>query len=83
MLITSVNNEKIRELSKLQIKKYRDIQNKFLVEGDHLVNEAYKSGYLLEVFVLDENKYDFNNVDKIIVTPEVMKKLSEQETKLK
>ena len=80
MLITSVNNEKIRELSKLQIKKYRDIQNKFLVEGDHLVNEAYKSGYLLEVFVLDENKYDFNNVDKIIVTPEVMKKLSEQET---
>ena len=80
MLITSVNNEKIRELSKLQIKKYRDIQNKFLVEGDHLVNEAYKSGYLLEVFVLDENKYDFNNVDKITVTPEVMKKLSEQET---
>ena len=78
MLITSVNNEKIKELSKLQQKKYRDIQNKFLVEGDHLVNEAYKSGHLLEVFVLDEKKYDFNNVDKIVVTNEVMRKLSEQ-----
>ena len=80
MEITSVNNEKIKELSKLKIKKYREEEQRFLIEGDHLVNEAYKTNNLLEVYVLDDIKYNFDNVSVIKVSEEVLKKLSDQES---
>ena len=80
MLITSINNEKIKELSKLKVKKYRDQEKKFLVEGDHLVKEAYKTNNLLEVFVLDEIDVSFGDTIVTRVTKEVLKKLSEQES---
>jgi hypothetical protein len=41
-MIESVNNPKIKEYSKLQNKKYRDESGLFIVEGDHLVEEALK-----------------------------------------
>ena len=41
-VITSLQNTKVKELNKLKEKKYRDDAKLFLVEGDHLVNEAYK-----------------------------------------
>ena len=40
MHITSINNEYIKEISKLNEKKYRDKSNKYLIEGLHLVTEA-------------------------------------------
>lgn len=40
MIITSLNNPTIKEISKLKNKKYRDLTNTYLVEGDHLVEEA-------------------------------------------
>ena len=46
-VISSLQNERIKNLSKLLDKKYRDIEGKFLVEGEHLVEEAKKSGLLL------------------------------------
>lgn len=55
MLYSSIDNSKIKDLKKLQIKKYRDKKNKFLVEGRHLVLEAYKTGYLEEL-LLEENE---------------------------
>lgn len=57
MLYTSINNEKIKKLSKLKTKKKRDKENLFLVEGSHLVKEAYNSGYLNELFILDGNDF--------------------------
>ena len=42
MIITSLNNPTIKEISKLKNKKYRDLTNTYLVEGEHLVEEAYK-----------------------------------------
>ena len=42
MIITSINNEKIKEIKKLNDKKYRDLTDLFLVEGEHLIKEAYK-----------------------------------------
>lgn len=55
MLYSSIDNNKIKDLKKLQIKKYRDKKEKFLVEGRHLVLEAYKTGYLDEL-LLEENE---------------------------
>jgi len=76
-IITSVNNNRIKELAKLHTKKYRDESKFFLVEGDHLVNEAYKKNQLVEIFALES----FNeklDVETTIVSEEVMKKLSNQ-----
>ena len=79
MLISSVENIKIKELKKLQAKKYREKTGLFLVEGEHLVLEAYKAGYLETLILLD--KYELNlDVNTIYVTDNVLKCLSELET---
>ena len=74
MIITSVENDKVKELSKLQQKKYRDLTNTYLVEGEHLVEEARKANVLLEVFSQEE----LPNATQVSL--EVMKKLSTLDT---
>ena len=74
-VISSLQNERIKNLSKLLSKKFRDMEGKFLVEGEHLVEEAFKSGLLLEVIKCEDvlGEYD---VPTTLVTYEVIKKLS-------
>ena len=74
-VISSLQNERIKNLSKLLDKKYRDIEGKFLVEGEHLVEEAKKSGLLLEVIKCEDVLGDYE-VPTTLVTYEVIKKLS-------
>lgn len=74
-MIESVNNEQIKEIRKLKDKKYRDESNLFLVEGDHLVKEAYKSGNLVKL-ILNEDIYDFD-VEKLLVSDKVLQSISE------
>ncbi len=71
-MITSVNNNKIKEICKLKDKKYRKEVGLFLVEGLHLVEEAYKRNLLCEVYSLYETSYS----NSTIVSLNVMKKLS-------
>ncbi|MBQ8131682.1 MAG: RNA methyltransferase [Bacilli bacterium] len=78
-MISSVDNSKIKDLAKLNQKKYRDLTGKFLVEGDHLVEEAYKAGVLEELFVLESSNYSYD-VPITTVTYEVLCKLSSVET---
>ena len=51
MLYNSINNHKIKSLKLLKQKKYRDKEKMFLVEGKHLVKEAFNNGYLKELLV--------------------------------
>lgn len=81
MKIESLSNSKIKDVSKLKIKKYRDLNKKFIVEGSHLVYEAYKHGYLLEIYSLVTDNYLDIDVLKYEVTSEIMNKLSDQVTK--
>lgn len=74
-VITSLDNKKIKNLSKLLIKKYRDEEKKFLVEGEHLVEEAHKVGILLEVVQTKDYTKKFD-VETTYVTYDVIKKLS-------
>ena len=53
MIITSLDNKKIKEVVKLKQKKYRDIENKFIIETLNIIKEAYNMGYLLELYVLE------------------------------
>lgn len=79
MLYTSIQNNKIKELKKLNKKKYRDETNLFLVEGEHLVREAYKAGNLKELFVL-ENKDFTLPVETHYLTSKVLSYITELET---
>lgn len=75
MVITSLDNEKVKYYYKLQKKKYRDINNEFIVEGEHLVLEAYKAGVLKEV-LLEEDEVLPIDVNQIEVSKDVLKKIS-------
>ena len=76
MVITSLDNKKVKEVVKLQSKKYRDLTNCFVVETEHLVDEAIKRGIVKELFVVgDDSLNDVNYVSE-----EVMKKMSSMES---
>ena len=76
MYISSINNDFIKETAKLKEKKYRDITNTFLIEGEHLVKEAVKKGLVNAIIVLENYLYE-TELKKITVTIDVMKKLSD------
>ena len=74
-MIDSVNNEKILFFKKLRDKKYILENNMFIVEGEHLVEEAYKSGILLEV--IKSNKCSISyDVKTTIVSDKCLEKIS-------
>ena len=79
MIITSLENNKIKDLVKLQSKKYRDSTNMFLIEGEHLVEEVKKTGLLKEIFVVDGDPFSID-VPITYVSTEVMKKISTTDT---
>lgn len=79
MLITSLDNERVKKYRKLREKKYRDRLNLFLVEGWHLVLEAYRAGLVEEVILTEEVTCELD-VPKIYVTQEIIKKITELDT---
>jgi len=79
MIISSIQNDMIKDLVRLHDKKYRDLTNLFLVEGEHLVEEAIKNNSLKEIIILENNDYD-TLLNKIYVSTLVITKLSEQKT---
>ena len=74
--ITSVNNDLVKETVKLQQKKYRDKENKFLLEGFKCISEAYEAGVDIEyAFVSDEKRYGFLGEKAIVTNEAVLKKV--------
>lgn len=74
MKITSIHNDNVKYWVSLKKKKIRDKERKFIVEGDHLIEEARKNN-LIEYIIscVDENA-DF------YVTKEIMEKISDQKS---
>lgn len=79
MLYTSIDNKKIKDIKKLNNKKYRDKTGTFLVEGNHLVLEAFKGGYLEEL-VLEKNELFPLPVETNYVTNDIINYISTLET---
>ncbi len=75
MEITSTNNEKIKNLSKLKDKKYRDREKLFLIEDEHLIEEAIKKNIVKEIYTVIDKEY---SVPTYHVNDKVMKLLSNQ-----
>lgn len=77
MIITSIENEKIKYFKKLKDYKYIKKERKFLIETENIVQEAIKNNYLEELIILDtyDNKYS-SDIKKTIVNSKVMSYLS-------
>lgn len=81
--ITSVNNSLVKDTAKLNQKKYRDINNKFLLEGFKTIEEAVNSGIEIDYIFIESskiNRYEFFNGRKISTTKAVLKKISEADS---
>ncbi len=81
--ITSLHNSLVKETSKLQQKKYRDLQDKFLLEGYKSIYEAFNAGIEIEyIFVEKEKqeKYSFFAGNIILTNEGVLKKISTTES---
>jgi len=76
MLYTSIENKKIKYIKKLYTKKYRDEFNEFIVEGEHLVLEAYKKGILKEL-ILETGVAFKLDIETNYVTSKVLNYISE------
>ncbi|HOZ54822.1 MAG TPA: RNA methyltransferase [Clostridia bacterium] len=61
-IITSKDNEYIKEIKKLQEKKYRDLYKKFIVEGNRIIEDAIKENANIETIVICEDCV--KNLDK-------------------
>lgn len=78
-MIESLTNSKIKYATKLKKKKYRTLNNQFLVEGEHLLEEAIKSGMFDCLFTTDESKLIEDK--SYLVSEEVFYKLSDLDSR--
>lgn len=79
MLIESLENEKVKYFIKLRNSKYIKEYKEFIVEGEHLVEEAIISGYAKEIIILQNKNYD-TSLPKTFVSERILKKISLLET---
>lgn len=77
--IQSVQNTYIVELSKLKQRKYQKEKMQFLVEGFHLVEEAYKHKRLLQILTVEPSSA-FQDIEQILVSKPIIEKLAETKT---
>lgn len=79
MVITSLENKKIKDIKKLYDKQKRDSKGLFIVEGEHLVREALKHHLLKEVIALENTNIDFFDEVTYVTLP-VLKRISNLDT---
>lgn len=76
-MITSLDNKKVKEWTKLHNKKYRE--NEYLILIEDMVLEAFNNAYLKTLIYVGEKPFDFENCYE--VSKEVMDKISKSENK--
>ena len=79
MVITSTDNERVKNYIKLKDRKNRKKENLFIVEGMHLVLEACKKGIVKEI-ILEKDSSFISDLPIIYVTREIISKISELDT---
>lgn len=82
--IESIKNERVKKWKKLHTRKGRQAEQLFLIEGDHLIEEALKMEQQIETIIIDERRedipFDTGAVPIILVTSSVFKEISETDT---
>lgn len=78
MEITSLTNQKVKQWVKYKERKYREKEQYFLIEGEHLIQEANKAG-LIDCLIVEQGiKPLLSGYSTYEVTQDILKKLSEQ-----
>lgn len=76
--IDSAKNERVKQWAKLHQKKARDESGMFLIEGEHLIEEALKINCVETLLILQDHENQFQDfINTIQVTQEILNKLSE------
>lgn len=83
-IIESNKNDWIKQIKKLEKKKYRDLENRYLIEGEHLVEEALINNAPLKFLLITESSQnDYQELVKLVsdeqlvqVTEDIIKHLS-------
>ena len=87
-IITSKDNENIKSIKKLKERKYRDLNNEFIIEGIKLVKEAISENFMikkiviceecLENAIIDEKTlYEIAKYECIYVTKKIFESISD------
>lgn len=64
--ITSTQNRIYKLCTQLSAKKYRDRENRYVIEGENLINEAIKCGAKIDCIIFREGTtFNINGVSKI------------------
>ena len=74
--ISSKQNTKVKYCLKLHQQAFRDEEQKFLVEGEHLLEMALQNNSVLEVFTLKERNDLPKNINQYIVNEEILRKIA-------
>ncbi|MBO0992259.1 TrmH family RNA methyltransferase [Bacillus sp. SD088] len=81
--IQSTKNEKVKLWKKLLLKKFRDQTGTYLIEGEHLVQEASKTNEIVEVIIQEgkefahEWKTDDQKIPVVLISKEVSEQISD------
>jgi len=79
MLITSLDNDRVKKYIKLKDRKYRKKEKEFIIEGEHLVQEACKKKIVLELIIEKDTNFS-SNLPIIYVTREIINKISDMDS---
>ena len=63
-IITSKDNEIVKNVRKLKEKKYRDINNEYIVEGIKMIKEAISEEAVIKLIVVCEENVNSGTIDK-------------------
>ena len=72
MEITSLTNNKVKQWVKYHEKKYRDQDQVFLIEGEHLIQEAHRFGLIQYIIKLKDYECETYDYEVYEVTNEIM-----------
>lgn len=76
MLITSLTNAKVKQWVKYKEKKYRDLDQCFLIEGEHLLKEAHQAKLIQYLIIHKDCENPMMEYDTYEVTTEILHKIS-------
>ena len=90
-IISSKDNELIKHIKKLKEKKYRDLNNEYIIEGTKLIKEAIEENANIKQILICDNcqntdiipkelMYEIAKYECIYVTEKIFKNISDVNT---
>lgn len=85
-VIQSTKNEKVKLWKKLRTKKFRDQTGTYLIEGEHLFLEAFKTNEVLEVIIQEDKELstgwaiNHQEIPVVLISKEVSEHISDTKT---